>query len=257
MGVRVEREELIAIVTMSRPEALNAFNTEQLQAMLDAVTEVAADRDVRAVILTGDGERAVAAGADIKEMSTKRPSEALIFSQLGQAITAAINAAPQPWIAAVNGHALGGGCEMALACDIRIASENATFGQPEVGLGILPGWGATQRLPRLVGAGIAGELIFTGRRVSAEEALRIGLVSAVYPRAELLPKAREMAQSIARNGPLAVASAKRAIQHALDLDLTSGLAFEAQLFALGFDSADQKEGMTAFIEKRSAAFTGE
>jgi enoyl-CoA hydratase len=145
---------------------------------------------------------------------------------------------------------------MALACDIRIAAENATFGQPEVGLGVLPGWGATQRLPRLIGAGQASELIFTGRRVGAEEALRIGLVSAVYPQADLLPKAREMADAIAKNAPLAVASAKRAIQLALDVDLTSGLTFEAQLFALGFDTSDQQEGMAAFIEKRSPEFRG-
>jgi len=255
VAVRIERDGVVAIVTMSRPEALNAFNTAQLQALLDAVTEVAADRGLRAAILTGDGARAFAAGADIKEMSTKRPSEALIFSQFGQSITAAINAAPQPWIAAVNGHALGGGCEMALACDIRLASSNASFGQPEVGLGILPGWGATQRLPRLVGAGLASDLIFTGRRISAEEALRIGLVSAVYPAEELLDKAREMASQIARNSPAAITAAKRAIQLAFDIDLTNGLAHEAQLFALGFDISDQREGMSAFIEKRIPEFT--
>lgn len=256
MPVTIDRDGQIAILTMSRPEALNAFNTEQLVALRDAVIEVASDPSIRCAILTGEGTRAFAAGADIKEMSSKRPNEGLRFGQLGHSIGQAINAALQPWIAAVNGFALGGGCEMALACDIRLASDNAVFGQPEVGLGIIPGWGATQRLTRLLGPGLASELILTGRQVRADEALRLGLVNAVYPLDELLPKAREMAAAIAKNGPLAVRHAKQLIAKALDTDLTTGLAQEAQTFALLFDTADQKEGMAAFIEKRAAEFTG-
>ena len=256
MAVRIERDGPVAVVTMSRPEAFNAFNTEQLAALRDAVTEVAAERGIRAVVLTGEGRRAFASGADIKEMSTMRPSEGLVFGQLGQAVTTAIEAAPQPWIAAINGYALGGGCEMALACDIRLASENAVIGQPEVTLGILPGWGATQRLPRLIGAGLASELILTGRRLTADEARQLGLVNAVYTQDELLPKATEMAQTIAANAPLAVSASKRAIHLSRDVDLTTGLAYEAQTFGLLFDSDDQKAGMTAFLEKRTAEFDG-
>jgi enoyl-CoA hydratase len=256
MAVRIERDGPVAVVTMSRPEAFNAFNTEQLRALSDAVAEVAADREIRAVVLTGEGRRAFASGADIKEMSTMRPSEGLVFGQLGQSVTAAIEASPQPWIAAINGYALGGGCEMALACDIRLASENAVIGQPEVTLGILPGWGATQRLPRLVGAGLASELILTGRRLKAGEALQLGLVNAVYSQDELLPKATEMAKTIAANAPLAVSASKRAILLSRDVDLTTGLAYEAQTFGLLFDSDDQKAGMTAFLEKRTGEFTG-
>lgn len=257
MAVSIEREGAVAVVTMSRREALNAFNSEQLRALHDAVLEVSGDRAIRAVVLTGEGKRAFAAGADIKEMSMMRPSEARVFGDLGHAIGKAIEAAPQPWIAAVNGFALGGGCEMALACDIRLASENAVLGQPEVTLGILPGWGGTQRLTRLVGHGIASELILTGRQVRADEALRIGLVNAVYPQDELMDKAREMARTIAANAPLAVSAAKRAMALAFDTDLTHGLDSEATNFALLFDSADQKEGMAAFGEKRAAEFRGE
>ncbi len=257
MAVDVVRDGAVAIVTMHRPEAMNAFNTEQLQALLDRVMELSTDSSVRAVVLTGEGKRAFAAGADISEMSSKTPSEAKRFGELGHAIGRAIGAAPQPWIAAVNGYALGGGCEIALACDIRIASETAQLGQPEVTLGIPAGWGGTQRLPRLVGPGIAAEMLLTGRRLKADEALRVGLVNAVYPPSELLPRATEMAQSIARNSPLAVTATKQAMRLALDVPLSDGLTFEAQLFALAFDTHDQKEGMTAFAEKRGAEFTGE
>jgi len=256
MAVNIERDNGVAIVTMSRPEALNAFNTEQLKALRAAVDEVAADRSIRCAILTGEG-RAFAAGADIKEMAAKSAQEALAFGNLGHGIGIAINEAPQPWIAAVNGHALGGGCEIALACDIRLASETATLGQPEVGLGILPGWGATQRLPRLVGPGIASELIFTGRRLKAAEAKMLGLVNDVYPADALMNKAREMAAAIAANSPTAVSASKRMIALAYDGALAQGLAREAETFALSFGTADQREGMAAFVEKRPAAFTGE
>lgn len=256
MAINVERDGAVAIVTMSRPEALNAFNTAQLEMLLSVAVDLSNDTDIRAVILTGEGTRAFAAGADISEMSTKSPSEAMNFGELGHAIGKAIGHAPQPWIAAINGFALGGGCEMALACDIRIASENAQLGQPEVTLGIPAGWGGTQRLPRLVGPGVAAELLFTGRRLKADEALRIGLVNAVYPADGLMPAAKEMAQTIANNSPSAVRATKEAMRRAFDLPLIDGLAVEAQLFALSFDSADQREGMTAFAEKRRPEFTG-
>lgn len=257
MAVQVERDGAVAIITMSRPEAMNAFNTDQLHALSDRVNELSADQSIRCVILTGEGTRAFAAGADITEMSTKSPSEARRFGDLGHSIGRAIGAAPQPWIAAVNGYALGGGCEMALACDIRIASENAQLGQPEVTLGIPAGWGGTQRLPRLIGPGIAAEILLTGRRLKADEALRVGLVNAVYPADELMSKALEMAQTIAENSPAAVRATKQAMRLAFDVPLSDGLTFEAQTFALAFDTHDQKEGMTAFAEKRRAEFTGE
>lgn len=256
MAVNVERDGGVALVTMSRPEAMNAFNTAQLQALLGVVQDLSADSGVRAVVLTGEGTRAFAAGADISEMSSKSPSQAKAFGDLGHAIGLGIGAAPQPWIAAVNGYALGGGCEMALACDIRLASENAQLGQPEVTLGIPAGWGGTQRLPRLVGPGLAAELLLTGKRIKADEALRIGLVNAVYPADELVPAAMEMAKTIAANSPSAVSATKRAMRLAFDLPLADGLAYEAQMFALSFGTEDQKEGMTAFAEKRRAEFTG-
>jgi enoyl-CoA hydratase len=241
---------------MNRPEALNAFNTEQLEALLARVREVNDDESIRVAILTGEGKRSFAAGADIKEMSTKTAHEARAFAALGHAVTRDIETARIPWIAAVNGYALGGGCEMALACDIRIASENAQLGQPEVGLGIPPGWGGTQRLSHIVGKGLASELIFTGRRVAADEALRIGLVNAVYPLDELLDKVLELAEQIAVNAPVAVSLSKRAIRMSDDVDLHSGLDFEVHAFALTFATDDRTEGMSAFIEKRKPEFRG-
>lgn len=256
MTVTTDRDGAIATVTLRRPEALNALNGDQLTALLASATTLSADATVRAVILTGEGQRAFAAGADIKEMAEMDPVQALAFTRLGHAVTSAISGAPQPWIAAVNGVALGGGCELALACDIRVASLNAAFGQPEVMLGVIPGWGGTQRLPRLIGAGVASELILTGRRIGADEALRIGLVGAVYPLEDLLDQANAIARTIASNAPAAVQAAKRAIAMIHDTDMAAGLAFEAQAFALSFATADQKEGMAAFIGKRTPEFTG-
>ena len=255
MSVDLERDGHVATITLNRPDALNAFNTAQLEALLERLGEVRQDREIRAIVVTGAGGRAFAAGADIKEMQAKSPLEANWFAELGQAVCLALETAPQPTIAAVDGFALGGGCEVALACDIRLASERAQFGQPEVGLGILPAWGGTQRLPRLVGAGLAKELIFTGRTVDAEEALRIGLVNAVYPAGELLDRARELARTIAAQGPLAVRHAKLAANQAFG-DTASGFAQEARLFALLFGTADQREGMAAFVERRAAEFRG-
>lgn len=256
MAVDVERAAGVATVTLNRPEALNAFDEAQLRDLLATLRDLRADRSVRAVVLTGAGDRAFAAGADIKAMATMTGEEGLAFGRRGHAVASAVEALPQPVIAAVNGFALGGGCELALACDLRLASERAVFAQPEVSLGIPPGWGGSQRLPRLVGPGVAAELIFTGRRVAAEEALRIGLVNAVYPVDRLLPGARALAETVAGNSPTAVAAAKRALSLALAGDPGAGLAAEVGLFAAAFGTPDQREGMAAFIEKRQPVFTG-
>lgn len=255
--VRIEENGPIATVYINRPQVLNALNTTVLIALRDAFVSLAASASVRVIILTGAGERAFAAGADIKAMQTQSSAEARQMTCLGQEVTLAIEASPQPVIAAVRGFAFGGGCELAIACDLRIAAADAVFAQPEVGLGIPPGWGATQRLPRLIGLERAKDLIFTGRRVGAEEAQQIGLVTQVVPSASLIQAAHETATSIARQSPRAVAAAKRAINHALDVPLTAGLAYEAEIFAAAFATQDQREGMTAFIEKRRPVFTGE
>src|SRR3954451_13964722 len=196
MAVDLTRDGAIATITLNRPDALNAFNTEQLHALLDVYEQVKTDPTIRVVIVTGAGERAFAAGADIKEMVALARDGGFSFGRLGHAITRGVETLPQPVIAAVNGFALGGGCELALASDIRLASENAVFAQPEVSLGIPPGWGGSQRLVRAVGPGFAAEMILSGRRVKADEALRIGLVNAVYPQSELLPKTRALADQI-------------------------------------------------------------
>jgi enoyl-CoA hydratase len=256
MAVDVTIAGGVATVTMNRPEALNAFNTEQLGAMLTALRQVRDDKSILCVIVTGAGERAFAAGADIKEMAAKSPQEGLEFGRLGHAVTNTVEMMAKPVIAAVNGFALGGGSELALACDIRIASENAVFAQPEVSLGIPPGWGATQRLTRAIGPGMAAELIFTGRRVKADEALRIGLVNAVYPIDQLLAEAIKMAETIAKQSPRAVAESKMLMQLAFNGQMASGLDTEARTFGAAFGTPDQREGMTAFIEKRSPNFSG-
>jgi enoyl-CoA hydratase len=257
MAVDVTSDNGIATIVLNRPEALNAFNTEQLNLLLEALRAIRDDRSVRCVIITGAGDRAFAAGADIKLMATLSEVDALAFGQLGHAVTRTIESLPTPVIAAVNGFAFGGGCELALACDIRFASETAIFSQPEVSLGIPPGWGGTQRLPRLIGPGLAAELIFTGRRVDAAEAVRIGLVNAVYPAAELLGKATELATMIAKNSPRAIAAAKQLMQLAFNSALASGLETELHSFAQAFGGADQREGMRAFVEKQPAEFSSQ
>jgi enoyl-CoA hydratase len=257
MAVDVAVSEGVAVITMNRPQALNAFNTEQLALLAAAIRGAGQDRSVRAVVLTGAGDRAFAAGADIKEMAAMSAAEALEFGRKGHVLMNAVELLPQPVIAAVNGYAFGGGCELAIACDIRIASANARFAQPEVGLGIPPGWGGSQRLPRLIGPGFAAEMIFTGRHVAAEEALRIGLVNAVHPLDQLLPAAREMAAQIARNSPAAVRAAKRLMSQAFAGNPAAGLAQEVRAFATAFAHPDQREGMAAFVAKRDASFTGE
>jgi enoyl-CoA hydratase len=257
MAVDVDIADGVAVITMNRPEALNAFNIEQLEQFGAALEKVGKQRGVRAVIVTGAGDRAFAAGADIKQMAGLSPAEGLAFGRKGHAITNAIELLPQPVIAAVNGYAFGGGCEIAIACDIRVASENARFAQPEVGLGIPPGWGGSQRLPRLIGPGLAAEMIYTGQQVQADEALRIGLVNAVYPLDKLMPSAREMGAQIARNSPRAVRAAKRLMTLAFAGNPGAGLAAEAAAFGAAFATLDQREGMTAFIEKRQASFVDE
>lgn len=254
MSIDLVVEGTIATITINNPDALNALDNDHLQDLVSTFKEVGSRDDVRVVLLTGAGDRAFVAGANIKRMSTMSRSEAREFGRLGHAVGRAIEAAPQPVIAVINGFALGGGCELALACDIRVCSDTAVFAQPEVTLGIPPGWGGSQRLPRLVGKGVASELIFTGRRVKAEEALRIGLVNAVYEKDQLFEKATHLATTIAENSPEAVRTSKMLIAAAYSESVNEGLIQEAEAFADAFEGADQREGMAAFVEKRKAAF---
>ena len=256
MSVEVSREGAVAVVTVNRPEALNAIDLETITVLRDRLRELAGDDGVRAVVLTGSGEKAFIAGADIKYMSTLTVLQARAWGALGHECATLLETMPKATVAAVNGFALGGGCEMALGCDIRYASTRARLGQPEINLGILPGWGGSQRLARVVGLGIAKELIFTGRMVDADEALRIGLVNAVFAPEELMGKALELAASLAAKSPAALAFAKQATNLSLQGALADGLAQEATLFAALFATEDQSEGMGAFIEKRTPGFTG-
>lgn len=254
--IRVEREGAVVTVTVDRQEALNALDQALLSELHRRLQELASDEGVRAVILTGAGERAFVAGADIKEMAGMDVERARRWGQLGHDVATLLETMPKPTIAAVNGFALGGGCELALACDIRYASTQAKLGQPEVGIGIIPGWGGTQRLARVAGLGVAKELVLTGRMVDAEEALRLGLVSAVFPPHELMERARELASALAAKSPLVLAAAKRMLNRALQGQLETGLADEVATFAELFASDDQKEGMAAFLEKRPPVFKG-
>jgi enoyl-CoA hydratase len=238
----------VATITINRPEKLNALDAATVRALHEALDRVAIDPGVRAVVVTGAGDKAFVAGADIAAMRGMTRAEAQAFAEAGQGCFGLVERMPKPTIAAVNGFALGGGCELALACDVVLAADNARFGQPEVNLGVLPGFGGTQRLERRVGWGKANELLFTGDAVKADEALRIGLCEAVLPLAEVRGAARAMAEKIASKGPLAIAAIKRVRR--------KGLAAEAEAFAACFDTADQREGMTAFLEKRAAKFEG-
>ncbi|SFM12519.1 short-chain-enoyl-CoA hydratase [Pelosinus propionicus] len=246
----------IGTVTINRPKALNALNAATVHELDQMFDQLAANDAVKVVIVTGSGEKSFVAGADILEMRDKTAVEGRQWGQLAQGVFNKIENFSKPVIAAVNGYALGGGCELAMACDIRIASEKAKFGQPEVSLGIPPGFGGTQRLPRLVGKGRAKELLFTGDMIDAAEAYRIGLANQVAAPDELIGKAKAMAQKIIARAPIAVQVCKTAVNRGLDVDLTSGIAYEAEVFGLCFATQDQKEGMTAFIEKRKANFTG-
>jgi len=256
LNVRVEVEGPFATVTVDRPRSLNALDTRTLQELEKAAADLSGREGVRGVILTGAGEKAFVAGADIAEMNGMDADRARHFGALGQRVMDVFAALPVPVVAAVNGFALGGGCELALACDFIYASENARFGLPEVSLGILPGFGGTQRLTRLVGRARAKELIFTGDLIDAAKAKEIGLVMDVVPLPNLLAHARSALERVAKKGPLAVRRAKEAIDRGADLDLADGLTIERQLFFDLFDSADRREGMKAFLEKRPPVFTG-
>ena len=246
--VTYEQDGFVGIVTINRPKALNALNSEvlkEIEAAFDAI-----DLDAtRAVILTGAGEKSFVAGADIGEMSTLTKEEGEAFGKTGNDVFRKIETFPIPVIAAVNGFALGGGCEISMSCDIRLCSDNAVFGQPEVGLGITPGFGGTQRLARLVGAGKAKEMIYTAFNIKADEAYRIGLVNAVYPQAELMDAAKKMAAKIAKNAPIAVRACKKAINEGLDADMDQAIVIEEKAFGSCFETEDQKAGMGAFLNK--------
>ena len=231
-------ENGIATIAINRPKALNALNLATLTELKDVVEKIAVDKAVQVVIITGAGEKSFVAGADIVEMSTKNAVEGRVWGQVGQNIFTEIENLPQPVIAAVNGFALGGGCELACACDIRYASENAKFGQPEVGLGITPGFGGTQRLTRVVGRGHAKELIYTASIIDAQEALRIGLVNKVVPQAELMDAVMKLAKTITKKAPVAVQLAKAAINRGINCDVVTGISYEAEVFGLCFATAD-------------------
>ena len=249
-------EDGIATITINRPKALNALNQATVSELKDVVEKIAADKAIKVVIITGAGAKSFVAGADIKEMASKNAAEGREWGQFGQNVFTEIENLPQPVIAAINGFALGGGCELSCACDIRYAAENAKFGQPEVGLGITPGFGGTQRLTRVVGRGHATELSYTGGMIDAEKARAIGLVNEVFPQEELMPAAVKLAKKIAKNAPIAVQLSKAAINRGINCDVVTGIAYEAEVFGLCFATNDQKEGMAAFCETRKATFEG-
>ena len=243
-----EQKGAVGIVTISREKALNALNSTVLEE-LDAAFDTINLDEVRCVILTGAGQKSFVAGADIGEMSSLTKAEGEAFGKKGNDVFLKIENFPVPVICAINGFALGGGCEIAMSCDIRICSDNAVFGQPEVGLGITPGFGGTQRLARLVGPGMAKQMIYTARNIKADEAFRIGLVNAIYTQEELLPAAEKMAAGIAKNAPIAVRNCKKAINEGLDLPMDKAVELEEKLFGDCFETEDQKYGMAFFLDK--------
>ena len=249
-NILLEKKGLYAVATINRPKALNALNSEVLSDLDELVRTVSADADIRALVITGSGEKAFVAGADIGEMSTLTPAEGEAFGKHGNDVFRKLEPLHIPTIAAVNGFALGGGCELSMSCDIRLCADTAVFGQPEAGLGITPGFGGTQRLARLVSPGMAKQLIYTAKNIKADEAYRIGLVNAVYPLDELLPAAEKMAETIAKNAPIAVRACKKAINEGLEAKMDDAVVIEEKLFGSCFQTADQIEGMSAFLEKR-------
>ncbi|MBI5843233.1 MAG: enoyl-CoA hydratase/isomerase family protein [Deltaproteobacteria bacterium] len=254
--IKVEIADGVAKITIDRPSAMNALNTNVLAELADAALCLGADPAVRVIVVTGAG-KAFVAGADIKEMKDMDLVSFRSFVAGGQRALYVIETVEKPVIAAINGFALGGGCELALACDFRVASEKAKFGFPEVGLGIFPGFGGTQRAPRFFGKGMAAELIYTGAMIDAAEALRIGLVNHVYPAESLMDEAMKIAKTIAAQGPLAVQRAKTAVKMAGDTTMEAGLAFEREAMVVTFATKDRFEGMSAFVEKRKPVFKGE
>ena len=246
--IKYEEEGPIAVLTINRPKALNALNSKVLDE-LDKTLDGIDTSKTLALIITGAGEKSFVAGADIGEMSTLSKKEGELFSKKGNDVFRKIETLPIPVIAAINGFALGGGCEISMSCDIRICSDNAVFGQPEVGLGITPGFGGTQRLARIVGPGMAKQMIYTGRNIKADEAYRIGLVNAVYPQSELLNEAKKMAETIARQAPIAVRNSKKAINDGLQVDMDKAIVIEEKLFGDCFETEDQRAGMGNFLEK--------
>jgi enoyl-CoA hydratase len=246
--IKYEEETDIAILTINRPKALNALNSQVLEE-LDKVLESIDTEKIRVLIITGAGQKSFVAGADIAEMSTLTKAQGAEFSKKGNDVFRKIETFPIPVIAAINGFALGGGCEISMSCDIRICSDNAIFGQPEVGLGITPGFGGTQRLARLVGLGMAKQMIFTGQNIKAEEAYRIGLVNAIYPQAELLNEAKKLATTIAKNGANAIKNSKKAINDGYQMEIDKAIQIEEQLFGECFQSDEQVERMKNFLEK--------
>lgn len=247
--VKYEQKDFVGIVTIDREKALNALNTEVLKDLENVIDAIPLD-STRCVIITGAGKKSFVAGADIGEMKDMTKEEGSQFGTRGNAVFRKIEKFPVPVIAAVNGYALGGGCELSLCCDIRIASENAVFGQPEAGLGITPGFGGTQRLARTIGVGKAKEMIYSCGKVHADEALKLGLVNAVYPSDQLMDECMKLAGKISRNAPIAVRQCKKAINLGLQMDIDSAVALEPELFGACFGTKDQKNAMTAFCEKR-------
>lgn len=254
--VLLEKETGIGILSINRPEALNSLDITVMKDLKMAIGAIADDEEIQVLIITGVGDKAFVAGADIKFMQKLTSLEGRAWGMLGQQILRAIETLEKPVIAAINGFCLGGGCELAMAADIRIASEKARFGQPEVGLGIIPGHGGTQRLPRLVGEGRAMEICLTGGMIDAQEAYRIGLVNHVYPPEELMEAATVTARRIMKNAPVAVRHAKVAINRGMQVDIDTAMTIEADLFGICFSTEDQKEGMEAFTSKRKAVFQG-
>ena len=255
-NIRFDKKDQIAYVTIDRPKVLNALNMATMGELRSLFADLKQDREVRVVILTGAGEKSFVAGADISELQRNNPVEAKEYTHRGQAVLDQIENLGKPVIACINGFALGGGCEIAMACTIRLASENAKLGQPEVKLGIIPGYGGTQRLPRLVGKGIALQLLLTGEMIGAEQAQRIGLVNEVVPVGQLISRAEAIAQMIIKNAPLAIQYCLEAVNHGMEMTQQEGLYLEATLFAVCCATEDKIEGTSAFLEKRAAHFLG-
>ena len=254
MAIEISKNNRIGILTINRPDSLNAMSTEVLIEFINGLKKIQSEKDTRVIIITGSGEKAFIAGADIKVMQKMNQKEAFEFANLGHELANLIEKSKKPVIAAVNGYALGGGCEIALSCHLRIASDNAVFAQPEVKIGLLPGWGGTQRLPRVIGRGLANEIIFTGRNVIAEEALEIGLVNKVVPQEELMNTCFDIANMILKNSPNAIAESIKLIRLAAGTKLKKGLSKEAKSFSELFETEETSEGLTAFVEKRHPKF---